>query len=190
MHKIAAIAMLLGLLGFCEVTSARYIEADPLGLVPVPGGRVTPAFRAPSSATTPGMFAAPRPVTAADVLRYHQLNQSYSYVNSSPLGDVDPTGEAGLVGVGAAAGTAIFPGPGTLVGAGLGLGLSYLAYLCLKGDDCGKMFGDCESAIAMNKRNIPCFACFQQCQGQGKWPDRIPAWTTIPGNYDRSCAYW
>jgi RHS repeat-associated protein len=58
------------------------------------------------------------------------------------------------------------------------------------GDDCGKMYGECETANATKNVKIPCFACFQQCQGQGKWPIRIPLWTTIPGNYQRSCAYW
>lgn len=189
MLKVIATMLLTVFAGYCEIAFARYIEADPVGIVHVPWNRVVPVQRPPVS-TAPATFATPRAITARDVLRQHQLNHSYAYVDGNPLSKVDPTGEVGLVGAGAAAGTMIFPGPGTLVGAGLGLGLSYLAYLCLKGDDCGKMLEECNNAIAVNKRNIPCFACFQQCQGQGKWPDRIPAFTSIPGNYDRSCAYW
>lgn len=68
---------------------------------------------------------------------------TYSYVNSNPLTLVDPRGETPLTAGGAVIGTLIFPGPGTVIGMGLGLGLSYLIYQACTADtpdtrDCTK----------------------------------------------------
>jgi len=68
---------------------------------------------------------------------------TYTYVRSDPLVFIDPRGESPLTAGGAAIGTAILPGPGTILGAGIGLGLSYLIYQACNADtpntkDCTK----------------------------------------------------
>ena len=138
---------------------------------------------------------------------------TYAYVDGSPLSSVDPNGLLkcrwiGLVlvcnwgpPVPADPLDPLTPSPAPpavqdpvaicVAFPALCASMMMIANICKdKGDDCGKMLAECNEAIARNGRNIPCFACFQQCQGQGKWPNSIPAWTTVPGNYQRSCAYW
>lgn len=60
---------------YCASATARFIQGDPMGLIPNP---------------------TPTPVTAADVLRHHQLNRPlnhpYVYVNNNPLRYTDPLG--------------------------------------------------------------------------------------------------
>jgi hypothetical protein len=69
--------------------SARFIQGDPLGIVPIPGAPTVPVPNAP----TPRALTAPVVITASDVLAFYQLNHSYGYVNANPLSLSDPTGE-------------------------------------------------------------------------------------------------
>ena len=90
MNKAVITTLILVLASFCNIASARYIQGDPLGIVavPLPGAPNVPFSSAPS----PTMVTTSRAITASDVLRLHQLNHSYVYVNSSPLIYVDPLG--------------------------------------------------------------------------------------------------
>jgi hypothetical protein len=69
MSKIVATILALGLAAYCALASARFIQPDPVGIVP--------------TQTTP------RALTASDVLR---LNQPYLYVRGNPLRFIDPAG--------------------------------------------------------------------------------------------------
>lgn len=100
-RMIEAIFILSGMLN-CGLASARFIQADPVGVIPDP---------------------TPRPIMASDVLKYHQLNHAYAYVSGDPLRYVDPYGLLNvLVGGGgsyvlgggaeASAGVALNPGLG------------------------------------------------------------------------------
>jgi RHS repeat-associated protein len=53
---------------------------------------------------------------------------TYAYANHDPLSFIDPRGNTALVGVGAGAGSIIGGPPGAIVGAGVGLALSYAIY--------------------------------------------------------------
>jgi hypothetical protein len=71
MLRTASVVLAVALIGFCGTVSARYIQGDPVGIVPNP---------------------TPRAITASTVLSVHRLNHSYAYVSSSPLGSTDPSG--------------------------------------------------------------------------------------------------
>ena len=86
---------------------------------------------------------------------------TYGYVAGSPLSSIDPRGEVGLVMAGAAAGSAILPGPGTVIGAVGGLVLSYLLYdACLA-----------NSAAVPPDRINRCKEAFKWCLGDGSIPE-------------------
>lgn len=88
MHRVATTILVFVLISYCNIASARFIQGDPVGIVPVPGvpGVPVPNMQIPPTLTTP------RAITSSDVLRLHQLNQSYAYVSSSPLRYADPLG--------------------------------------------------------------------------------------------------
>jgi hypothetical protein len=80
---VAVLSIFLGMQ--CGVASARYIQGDPVGLVPL---TPSPALPVPTMS---------RAITAADVLRLQRLNHSYAYVDSSPLAAIDPSGLSSIV---------------------------------------------------------------------------------------------
>lgn len=79
---LAAFSMMI----FSAPATARYIEGDPLGVVPIPE-----AVSNPPSAMV-HMITAPRAITATDVLKFRMLNHPYVYVSNSPLKYTDPLG--------------------------------------------------------------------------------------------------
>jgi hypothetical protein len=85
MNRVVATSLAIALSGYCSIASARFIQGDPVGVVPlVP----SPALPAPTMS---------RAITASDVLRFHRLNHSYAYVDSNPLAAVDPYGLSSIV---------------------------------------------------------------------------------------------
>jgi len=78
MNRTVATILSFGLAIYCDLAAARYTQADPVGVVP--------------SAPIVLVPAAARPITASDVLRFHQLNHSYAYALSNPLRYTDPLG--------------------------------------------------------------------------------------------------
>lgn len=78
MNRTVAAILAIGLAIHCGMASARYIQGDPAGILP--------------SASSPIPPMAARALTAADVLRFHQLNHSYAYVRNNPLSNTDPWG--------------------------------------------------------------------------------------------------
>jgi hypothetical protein len=83
MHKAVATILLLALTTCSGSVSARYVEGDPLGVIPV-----VPIANMPTSP----MLTPSKAITASDVLKLRQLNHSYAYVSNSPLRWTDPSG--------------------------------------------------------------------------------------------------
>ena len=155
-----------------DPSTGRYQESDPIGL---DGGDLN-TYR----------YVASTPLTWTDIEGLR--------VQSPTMGNGPGAGWGGIVtGIGGLGGGAAISNAinskGDAESSSSSSSSSESSASCLR-DNCGKMLEDCEIANATKKVKIPCFACFQQCQGQGKWPNHIPLWTTIPGNYKRSCAYW
>lgn len=92
MNKTVVTTLALGIALYSGLASARYIEGDPVGIVPNP---------------------TPRAITASDVLRLHRLNHSYVYVSNNPLRSTDPSGLVDWTGV--------FGGGSYVVGGGGGV---------------------------------------------------------------------
>lgn len=76
MNRAVATTLAIALSGYCSFAIARFIQGDPVGIVPTP---------------------TPRAVTASDVLTLHRLNHSYVYVGGNPMSRVDPLGLTDLV---------------------------------------------------------------------------------------------
>jgi hypothetical protein len=71
MNRAVATVLALGLATYCTLAAARYVQGDPIGVVPNPTSKA---------------------ITAADVLRLQRLNHSYVYVRNDPLSYIDPYG--------------------------------------------------------------------------------------------------
>ena len=84
MNKVLGILFGFGLWMHCGVALPRYIQGDPLGVIPF----------APSPALP---LSASRAITAADVLRFQKPNHPYAYVDSNPLGAMDPHGLSSIM---------------------------------------------------------------------------------------------